>query len=148
MKLAAGRHHERRHRAAPDRQQRGGRQPLLRDPLPGARPLRVPAGGDPQGAAHERTPERPRGGPPAGGGGRGGGGGGGGGVRVVLGWGEEEEKPRQRWQSPHLIDTVSVLLEAYGVSAVTVPATFPLEHGDRLREKRVSVTARPDPFFP
>lgn len=69
-------------------------------------------------------------------------------VDEVLSLSEYEGKARQRWQSPHLIDTVSVLLEAYGVSAVTVPATFPLEHGDRLREKGVSVTTRPDPFFP
>jgi len=54
-------------------------------------------------------------------------------VDEVLSLSEYEGKARQRWQSPHLIDTVSVLLEAYGVSAVTVPATFPLEHGDRLR---------------
>src|SRR3972149_5853705 len=66
----------------------------------------------------------------------------------VLSLSEYEGKARQRWQSPHLIDTVSLLLEGYGGSAVTVPATFPLEYGDRLREKGVTVTPRPDPFFP
>ena len=69
-------------------------------------------------------------------------------VDEVLSLSEYEEKARQRWQSPRLIDTVSVLLEAYGVPAVTVPVTFPLEYGDRLREKGITVTTRPDPFLP
>jgi Xaa-Pro aminopeptidase len=69
-------------------------------------------------------------------------------VDEVLSLSEYEGKARQRWQSPHLLDTVSVLLEAYGVSAVTVPTTFPLEYGDRLRGKGFTVPTRPDPFFP
>ena len=59
-----------------------------------------------------------------------------------------EEKARQRWQLPHLIDSVSLLLEECEVPAVTVPAAFPLECADRLRERGVRVTAKPDPFFP
>ncbi len=69
-------------------------------------------------------------------------------VDEVLSLSEYEGKARQRWQSPHLIDMVGLLLEAYGVAAVSVPSTFPLEYADRLREKGVRVTARPDPFFP
>jgi Xaa-Pro aminopeptidase len=66
----------------------------------------------------------------------------------VLSLAEYEEKARQRWHSPHLIDMVGLLLEAYGVGAVSVPSTFPLEYADRLRDKGVRVSARPDPFFP
>ena len=69
-------------------------------------------------------------------------------VDEVLSFSEYEGKARQRWQAPHLIDTAGVLLEANGVQAVTVPSTFPLEYGDRLREKGIRVTTRPDPFFP
>jgi Xaa-Pro aminopeptidase len=59
-----------------------------------------------------------------------------------------EMKARRRWQSPRLIDSVSLFLEDCGVGAVTVPSAFPLEYADRLRERGVRVTARPDPFFP
>ncbi len=59
-----------------------------------------------------------------------------------------ESKARQRWEAPHLIDTLSLLLEERGVGALTVPANFPVEYADRLREKGVRVTAKPDPFFP
>lgn len=69
-------------------------------------------------------------------------------VDEVLSLSEYEGKARQRWQSPHLIDMVGLLLEAHGVTAVSVPATFPLEYADRLRDKGVRVTARPNPFFP
>lgn len=69
-------------------------------------------------------------------------------VDEVLSLSEYEGKARQRWLSPHLMDMVGLLLEAYGVAAVTVPSNFPLDYADRLREKGVRVTARPDPFFP
>lgn len=58
-----------------------------------------------------------------------------------------EAKARERWQAPHLIDTLSLLLAERGVGAVTVPAHFPLEYADRLREKGIRVTWKPDPFF-
>ena len=70
------------------------------------------------------------------------------GVDEVLSLSEYEGKARQRWQSPHLTDLVGLLLEAYGVAAVSVPSNFPLEYADRLRDKGVGVKARPDPFFP
>lgn len=66
----------------------------------------------------------------------------------VLSLSEYERMARQRWESPHLVDMVGLLLEARGVRAVTVPSSFPLEHADRLRDKGVAVTPRPDPFFP
>ncbi len=66
----------------------------------------------------------------------------------VLRLSDYEDKARQRRQSPHFIDAVGLFLEAYGIGGVTVPATFPLEYADRLRDKGVRVTAHPDPFFP
>jgi len=69
-------------------------------------------------------------------------------VDEVLSLSLWEAKARQRYPSPRLTDTVSLLLEDYGVKAVEVPADFPLEPADRLRERGVTVTARPHPFFP
>jgi Xaa-Pro aminopeptidase len=69
-------------------------------------------------------------------------------VDEVLSLSEWEAKAKQRWAQPRLTDTVSLLLEGYGVTAVEVPADFPLESADRLRERGVTVTARPHPFFP
>ncbi len=69
-------------------------------------------------------------------------------VDEVLSLSEWEAKAKQRWAQPRLTDTVSLLLEGYGVKAVEVPADFPLEAADRLRERGVTVTARPHPFFP
>ncbi len=69
-------------------------------------------------------------------------------VDEVLSLSEYEGKARQLWQSPRLIDIVGLLLEAYGVKAISVPSNFPLEYADRLRDTGVRVTPRPDPFFP
>lgn len=69
-------------------------------------------------------------------------------VDEVCSLSEYEAKARQRWAPPHLMDTVGVFLEAYAVRGVTVPANFPLAYADRLREKGVTVAAKPDPFFP
>jgi len=70
------------------------------------------------------------------------------GVDEVLSLSEWEAKAKQRWPQPRLTDTLSLLLEDYGVKAVEVPADFPLEAADRLRERGVTVQARPHPFFP
>jgi Xaa-Pro aminopeptidase len=69
-------------------------------------------------------------------------------VDQVLSLTEWEGKARQRWPAPHLADTVALLLEDHGVRAVSVPADFPVELADRLRERGVTVTPRPHPFFP
>ena len=69
-------------------------------------------------------------------------------VDEVLSLSEWEAKARQRWPQPRLTDTVSLLLEDYGVKAVEVPGDFPLELADRLRERGVTVTPRPSPFLP
>ncbi len=70
------------------------------------------------------------------------------GVDEVLSLSEWEAKAKQRWPQPRVTDTLSLLLEDYGVKAVEVPADFPLEAADRLRERGVTVQARPHPFFP
>lgn len=69
-------------------------------------------------------------------------------VDEVLSFSQYESKARQRWAQPTVADVVAVLLEDVGLSGVVVPAAFPLEHADRLRERGITVTARPDPFFP
>lgn len=69
-------------------------------------------------------------------------------VDEVCSFSAYESKARERWQRPHMIDTLSVLLEERGVGVVTVPATFPIEYADRLRERGMRVTPKPDPFFP
>ncbi len=66
----------------------------------------------------------------------------------VLSYSVYEGKARQRWPQPRLTDVVTVFLEELGVTAVSVPANFPLEHADRLRERGIRVTAKPDPLFP
>jgi Xaa-Pro aminopeptidase len=69
-------------------------------------------------------------------------------VDEVLSLSEWEAKAKQRWAQPRLTDTVSLLLEDYGVATVEVPADFPLEAADRLRERGITVQVRPHPFFP
>src|SRR5262245_62351036 len=69
-------------------------------------------------------------------------------VDEVLSLSEWEAKAKQRWPTPRLTDTVSLLLEDYGAKTVEVPADFPLEAADRLRERGIRVQARPHPFFP
>ncbi len=68
-------------------------------------------------------------------------------VDEVLALSAYEAKARQRWAAPHLIDTLDLILDEYGVRELLVPAGFGLEHADRLREKGYRVTWRPDPFF-
>jgi Xaa-Pro aminopeptidase len=69
-------------------------------------------------------------------------------VDEVLAFSQYERKAKTRWATPHLIDTLSILLDEFGVNALTVPANFPIEHADRLREKGIQVASKPDPFFP
>ncbi|HEV8643647.1 MAG TPA: Xaa-Pro peptidase family protein [Methylomirabilota bacterium] len=69
-------------------------------------------------------------------------------VDEVLSYSAYESKARQRWPRPHLADVVTLLLEDLGLGQVAVPASFPLEYADRLRERGIGVSARPDPLFP
>jgi len=69
-------------------------------------------------------------------------------VDEVRAYAAYEGKARQRWPEPRVADVVALLLEELGVAEVRVPANFPLEHADRLRERGVRVAAQADPFFP
>ena len=69
-------------------------------------------------------------------------------VDEVLSLSLYERKAHQRWQFPHLTDTISLLLEACDVRSVTVPSVFPLEYADRLRDRGIRVMPKADPFFP
>ncbi len=69
-------------------------------------------------------------------------------VDEVLSYSAYESKARQRWPRPHLADVVTLLLEDVGLGQVEVPASFPVEYADRLRERGIGVRARPDPLFP
>ncbi len=62
-------------------------------------------------------------------------------VDEVRSYSAYEGKARQRWPEPRTADVVTLLLEEAGVAAVSVPATFALEHADRLRERGVRVVA-------
>src|SRR5262249_56299278 len=69
-------------------------------------------------------------------------------VDEVLSLSEWEAKAKQRWPQPRLTDTVTLVLEDYGAREVEVPADFPLEAAERLRERGIRVQVRPHPFFP
>src|SRR5262245_65837993 len=68
-------------------------------------------------------------------------------VDEVLSLSEWEAKAKQRWPHPRLTETVSLLLEDYGAKAVEVPANFPLEAADRLRERGLTVQVRQHHFY-
>lgn len=69
-------------------------------------------------------------------------------VDEVRSYSAYEGKARQRWAEPRTAEVVAFFLEELGVAGVVVPANFPLEHADRLRERGVRVAATPEPFFP
>jgi Xaa-Pro aminopeptidase len=68
-------------------------------------------------------------------------------VDEVLSYSAYEAKARQRTAQPTMTDTLAVLLEELGVTEVLVPASFGVEHADRLRERGIRVGWKRDPFF-
>ncbi|HEV8676534.1 MAG TPA: Xaa-Pro peptidase family protein [Methylomirabilota bacterium] len=68
-------------------------------------------------------------------------------VDEVLAYSAYEAKARQRVAQPTLIDTLAEVLEEYGVTDVLVPASFGVEHADRLRERGIRLAWKRDPFF-
>lgn len=69
-------------------------------------------------------------------------------VDEVLSLSQYEDKARQRGAArPSLIDTLSVVLDEYGVTDLTVPGTFGVEYADQLRERGYRVRTKPEPFF-
>jgi Xaa-Pro aminopeptidase len=70
-------------------------------------------------------------------------------VDEVRSFRDYEERAKQRGVArPTLVDAVLELLRERGVSAVTVPADFPLAHADALRAAGIAVRAKADPFIP
>lgn len=71
-------------------------------------------------------------------------------VDEVLSYAAYEAKARERapaGSSPTLIDVLVLVLEEHGVTEVLVPASFPVEHADRLRERGIRLGWKRDPFF-
>ena len=69
-------------------------------------------------------------------------------VNAVLSLTEYEERARRSGiERPKLSDSIVEWLRERGVSRVTVPANFPLEHADKLRARGIGVAAKPQPFF-
>ncbi len=68
-------------------------------------------------------------------------------VDEVLSYATYEAKAKQHVAQPTLVDTLAVLLEERGVTDLLVPASFAVEHADRLRERGIRLTWKRDPFF-
>jgi Xaa-Pro aminopeptidase len=68
-------------------------------------------------------------------------------VDEVLAYAAYEARAKQRVARPTLIDTLAEVLEERQVSEVLVPASFGVEHADRLRERGIKLAWKRDPFF-
>jgi Xaa-Pro aminopeptidase len=69
-------------------------------------------------------------------------------VDLVLSFRVYEERARARGsERPSLVETLHELLAERGVRSVLVPGSFPLEHGDDLRERGITVQWKRAPFF-
>jgi Xaa-Pro aminopeptidase len=69
-------------------------------------------------------------------------------VERVLSYSLYEERAKKKGvERPSLVDVLDQVLTERGVRALLVPGTFPLEYGDRLREKGYLLQTKPEPFF-
>ncbi|HET6369764.1 MAG TPA: aminopeptidase P family protein, partial [Nitrospiria bacterium] len=69
-------------------------------------------------------------------------------VDRVLSYSLYEERAQKKGiERPSLIDVLDQALSERGMRALLVPETFPLEYGDRLREKGYLLHTKPEPFF-
>ncbi|MCI0371867.1 MAG: Xaa-Pro peptidase family protein [candidate division NC10 bacterium] len=68
-------------------------------------------------------------------------------VQTVLPFSRYEEEARRAGEATGLAAVAVRLLRERGVSAVQVPANFPLGVADDLRARGVTVRAKPDPFY-
>ncbi len=59
----------------------------------------------------------------------------------------EERAKRAGIERPKVADAVVELLKSRGISELVVPSDFPLGYADALRERRIAVRPKPDPFF-
>jgi Xaa-Pro aminopeptidase len=69
-------------------------------------------------------------------------------VEEVLSYSDYESRTKKKGvDRPELIDVVRFLLEEQKVDAVTVPGNFPLEYGDALRARGITLSIKKEPFF-
>ncbi len=68
-------------------------------------------------------------------------------VQTILPLSRYEDEARRAGEETGLAATAARLLRERGVSAVQVPANFPLGVADDLRARGVMVRAKPDPFY-
>ena len=69
-------------------------------------------------------------------------------VDSVLPIREYEERAKAAGvERPRLLDSVHAFLAERRIGSVLVPGSFPIEYGDGLRERGVTVHVKPDPFF-
>ncbi|HSB73312.1 MAG TPA: Xaa-Pro peptidase family protein [Candidatus Methylomirabilis sp.] len=59
----------------------------------------------------------------------------------------ETRAKRSGAERPSLLDALSELLKERGIKSVLVPGSFPIEHGDGLRERGLQVQVKLEPFF-
>jgi Xaa-Pro aminopeptidase len=66
----------------------------------------------------------------------------------VLSYSEYETRAQKRGiEKPGLADVLSEALSEFGAQRLLVPGTFPLEQGDKLREKGYRLRTKREPFF-
>jgi len=68
-------------------------------------------------------------------------------VQTIIPLSRYEDEARRAGEGTGLAATAARLLRERGVSAVQVPANFPLGLADDLRARGVMVRAKPDPFY-
>lgn len=55
---------------------------------------------------------------------------------------------RLKGKTPHHADVIAEVFKDLGIRSAVVPENFSLSIADRLRKHRISISVRPDPFFP
>jgi Xaa-Pro aminopeptidase len=69
-------------------------------------------------------------------------------VNVVLAIRDYEDRTKQSGVSrPGVVDTLHELLKERHIRSMLVPGSFPIEHGDGLRERGIAVHVKREPFF-
>ena len=69
-------------------------------------------------------------------------------VDEVVSSARYEEELRAAGITPRITDVLDLHLRRRGVDRLVVPASFPLGHAERLRERGYRVMVREDPFYP
>jgi Xaa-Pro aminopeptidase len=67
----------------------------------------------------------------------------------VLSWSKYTKIAEQKTgKTPVVADVVAAVLRDFSIRSVTVPESFPVGLADTLRERKITVKVRRDPFFP